>query len=82
MQLGGDDAWGLGLSLIPRPKGISADLSPGTFGHGGAYGTQVWCDPVKGTLFILMIQRQDIGNSDGSELRKKLQETAAKALAK
>jgi CubicO group peptidase (beta-lactamase class C family)/outer membrane protein assembly factor BamB len=77
---GGDDAWGLGMCVIPRPKGISEDLSPGTFGHGGAYGTQVWCDPVTGTLYILMIQRQDIGNSDGSDLRKKLQETAAKAL--
>ncbi|HVJ69766.1 MAG TPA: serine hydrolase, partial [Caulifigura sp.] len=75
------NGWGLGVCLVREPQGISAALSPGSFGHGGAYGTQVWCDPVKGTLYILMIQRQDIGNSDGSELRKLLQDTAAKALA-
>ena len=34
-------------------------LSPGTFGHGGAYGTQAWADPVKGVVYILMVQRPD-----------------------
>ena len=74
------NAWGLGMCLIREPQNVTAALSPGSFGHGGAYGTQVWCDPVKGTLYILMIQRQDIGNSDGSELRKVFQDTAAKAI--
>jgi CubicO group peptidase (beta-lactamase class C family) len=76
------NAWGLGMCLVREPQGVTADLSPGSFGHGGAYGTQVWCDPVQGTLYVLMIQRQDLGNSDASELRKRLQETAARALGK
>ena len=32
-------------------------LSPGTFGHGGAWGTQAWIDPVRGVAYILMVQR-------------------------
>lgn len=76
------NAWGLGMCLVREPQGVTAALSPGTFGHGGAYGTQVWCDPVQGTLYVLMIQRSDMGNSDGSELRKVFQDTAAKAFAR
>jgi outer membrane protein assembly factor BamB len=73
-------AWGLGVCLVREPQGVTAALSPGSFGHGGAYGTQVWCDPKSETLYILMIQRSDMGNSDGSELRKVFQDTAARAL--
>ncbi len=76
------NAWGLGICLVREPQGTTAALSPGSFGHGGAYGTQVWCDPVKGTLYLLLIQRSDIGNSDGSEIRKTLQDVAARALAR
>jgi len=74
------NAWGLGLCLVREPQNVTAALSPGSFGHGGAYGTQVWCDPVKGTLYILMIQRSDLGNGDASDIRKVFQNTAAKAL--
>ena len=55
-------------------------LSPGTFGHGGAYGTQAWIDPVKGVAYILMIQRAGLPNSDGSEVRLAFQRAAAAAL--
>jgi CubicO group peptidase (beta-lactamase class C family) len=54
-------------------------LSPGTFGHGGAYGTQGWVDPTKRRIYVLMIQRADLGNSDGSEIRGEFQRVAAKA---
>jgi CubicO group peptidase (beta-lactamase class C family) len=56
-------------------------LSPGTFGHGGAWGTQAWIDPVKGVAYILMVQRPG-GNSDASEVRRIFQQAAADALAK
>src|SRR5207237_1135100 len=39
------NAWGLGWCIIRQPQGVSAMLSPGTFGHGGAFGTQGWIDP-------------------------------------
>ncbi len=73
--------WGYGWSVVTEPQGVSAALSKGTYGHGGAYGTQVWCDPVKGTFHVLLIQRTGI-NSDASPMRQALHETAAAILAK
>ncbi len=75
------NAWGLGMCLVREPQGVTAALSPGSFGHGGAYGTQVWCDPVKEILYVLMVQRSDFGNSDASDLRKAFQDSAMAALA-
>ncbi len=73
--------WGLGWCLVRQPQGVTATLSPGSFGHGGAYGTQVWVDPVRGLVTVLMIQRSDLGNSDGSAIRQALHEAVARAVA-
>ncbi len=70
------NGWGLGWCVIREPQGVTAALSPGTFGHGGAYGTQAWIDPGKKRIYILMIQRADIANSDGSAIRRAFQEAA------
>ncbi|MEP7364594.1 MAG: serine hydrolase domain-containing protein [Acidobacteriota bacterium] len=69
-------AWGLTVGIVREPQGVTAMLSRGTFGHGGAYGTQAWVDPVKGVALILMIQR--VGNPDGdaSAMRRVFQEAA------
>ena len=56
-------------------------LSSGTFGHGGAFGTQGWVDPVTKTVYVLMIQRTELPNSDGSNIRKQFQKAAADAVA-
>jgi CubicO group peptidase (beta-lactamase class C family) len=69
-------AWGLAFGIVQKPTGITEMLSPGTFGHGGAYGTQVWIDPVKNRIFMLLIQRADLPNSDASEFRAAFQEAA------
>lgn len=71
------NGWGLGWCVVREPQGVSAALSPGSFGHGGAYGTQAWIDPVKNRVYLLMIQRADIGNGDASEIRRSFQEAAA-----
>jgi CubicO group peptidase (beta-lactamase class C family) len=55
-------------------------LSPGTFGHGGALGTQAWADPKLGMVFILLIQRTGFGNSDASDLRADFQELAVRSI--
>jgi CubicO group peptidase (beta-lactamase class C family) len=82
-QHGTKYGWGLGTSILRTPhEGVAAMLSPGTFGHGGAWGTQAWVDPVKGVAYVLMIQRSNLPNSDASEIRRAFQEAAAKALAK
>jgi CubicO group peptidase (beta-lactamase class C family) len=69
-------AWGLAVGIVRKPTGITENLSPGTFGHGGAYGTQVWIDPVKNRIYLLLIQRGDLPNSDASEFRTAFQDAA------
>jgi CubicO group peptidase (beta-lactamase class C family) len=74
------NGWGLGWCVVREPQGVSRMLSPGTFGHGGAFGTQGWVDPQREMIFVLMIQRTEFGNSDASEIREKLQDLAVKAV--
>lgn len=71
---------GLGWQLVGRPTGVTEMLSPGTYGHGGAFGTQGWIDPAKGMIFILMVQRSGFPNGDASDLRKSLQTIAVSAI--
>lgn len=70
------NAWGLGWCVIREPQGVSAALSPGTFGHGGMFGTQAWIDPVKKRFHLLLIQRAGLANSDGSDIRRAFHEAA------
>jgi len=73
--------WGLGTCVLITPhEGVPAMLSPGSFGHGGAWGTQAWIDPVKGVGYLLMVQRSNFPNSDASDVRRVFQEAAAKAI--
>jgi CubicO group peptidase (beta-lactamase class C family) len=75
--------WGLGTSILRTPhEGVAAMLSPGSYGHGGAWGTQAWIDPVKGVAYVLMVQRSNFPNSDASPVRGAFQQAAAKALIK
>jgi CubicO group peptidase (beta-lactamase class C family) len=80
---GANYGWGIATSILRTPHdGVASMLSPGTYGHGGAWGTQAWIDPVKGVAYILMIQRSGLPNSDGSDVRRAFQQAAATALAK
>jgi CubicO group peptidase (beta-lactamase class C family) len=75
--------WGIATCILKAPHdGVASMLSPGTYGHGGAWGTQAWIDPVKGVAYILMIQRSGLPNSDGSDVRRAFQQAAVAALAK
>ena len=76
------NGWGLGWCVIRKPQGVTSMLSPGTFGHGGAYGTQAWIDPAKKRIYILMVQRANFPNSDASEVRRGFQEAANEELSK
>jgi len=75
------NGWGLGCCVVRKPQGPTAALSPGSFGHGGAYGTQAWIDPVKKIAYVLMVQRSNFPNADASDLRRDFQAAAAAALA-
>ncbi len=74
------NGWGLGWCVVRAPQDVTGMLSPGTFGHGGAYGTQGWVDPVKKRILVLMYQRSDAGNSDGAPIRKDFQQAAVDGL--
>ena len=75
--------WGIGTCILRAPhEGVTAMLSPGTFGHGGAWGTQAWIDPVRGVAFILMVQRSNFPNADASDVRRAFQQAAVDALGK
>lgn len=75
--------WGIGTCVLKQPhEGLAEMLSPGTFGHGGAWGTQAWIDPKKHLIYVLIVQRANFPNSDASPVREAFQKAAAKALAK
>jgi CubicO group peptidase (beta-lactamase class C family) len=74
------NGWGLGFCLVREPVGVTEMLSPGTFGHGGAFGTQGWIDPKQEMIFILLVARQNFGSGDASELRADLQHIAVGAI--
>jgi CubicO group peptidase (beta-lactamase class C family) len=73
---------GLGFHVVGEPQAVTEHLSPGTFGHGGAFGTQAWIDPVKKRAYVLLIQRTDLKNSDQSDIRREFQKAASEAYAK
>jgi CubicO group peptidase (beta-lactamase class C family) len=82
-QRGTNYGWGIGTCILRTPhEGLAAMLSPGTFGHGGAWGTQAWIDPIKGVAYLLFVQRANFPNSDASEVRQVFQQAAASALAR
>lgn len=74
--------WGIGTCILREPhKGVAEMLSPGTFGHGGAWGTQAWIDSLEGVAYVLMVQRSNFPNSDASDVRRAFQQAAANALS-
>ncbi|MFO0921158.1 MAG: serine hydrolase domain-containing protein [Pirellulales bacterium] len=73
------NGWGIGCCVVKNPQGVTEALSSGSFGHGGAYGTQAWIDPVKNRIYLLMVQRSNFPNSDASDLRRDFQNAAVKA---
>jgi CubicO group peptidase (beta-lactamase class C family) len=75
-------SFGYGWAVVREPKGVTAKLSAGTFGHGGAFGTQGWVDPAQDLFVVLLIQRTGLANADASIMRQTLQELAVDAIKK
>jgi CubicO group peptidase (beta-lactamase class C family) len=70
------NGWGLGVCIVRQPQGVTEMLSPGTFGHGGAFGTQAWVDMNRGVALIIMIQRSNFKNADDTPVRLAFQKAA------
>ncbi len=78
----GGMSFGFGWAVVKEPKGVTETLAAGSYGHGGAFGTQGWIDPAAGRFFVLLIQRTDIVNGDASTYRAEFQKLAVEAMTK
>ncbi len=75
--------WGLGVFIVRAPhEGLTAPLSVGTFGHPGAWGTDMIVDPVKGVVYVMMIQRSNLPDNFENEPARIFVQAADAALAK
>jgi CubicO group peptidase (beta-lactamase class C family) len=54
-------AYGLAWEVVDDPMGELDGHRMGSYGHGGAFGTQGWIDPKSGLISILLIQSADDG---------------------
>ncbi len=72
--------FGLGWAVVREPRGVTEMLTAGSYGHGGAYGTQAWIDPKAQMFLVLLIQRAGLPNADASDIRKAFQATAVAAI--
>jgi CubicO group peptidase (beta-lactamase class C family) len=55
----GGTGYGLTFEIVNQPEGTLLLHSPGTFGHGGAFGTEGWMDPTNDLIRIAMVQMSD-----------------------
>jgi CubicO group peptidase (beta-lactamase class C family) len=62
----GGTGYGLTFEIVNRPEGTLLLHSPGTFGHGGAFGTEGWIDPKNDLIRIAMVQ---VSDSSGGSVR-------------
>jgi CubicO group peptidase (beta-lactamase class C family) len=67
--------WGLGWSVVKNAEGALALPSPGSYGHGGRYGTYFIVDPAREMIAIFMIHREG-----GSEERNAFVQMAFSAV--
>jgi CubicO group peptidase (beta-lactamase class C family) len=54
-------AYGLTWEVVDEPFGELIGHTKGTYGHGGAFGTQGWIDPSNKLIKIMLIQRSNGG---------------------
>ncbi len=76
--------WGLGFCVVQDPKAMEANvmLTPYSFGHGGAFGTNSWADPTRGIVYVMMLERDKMGNPDNSPMHIAFQTLASDAMGK
>src|SRR5579872_2163795 len=55
----GGTGYGLTFEIVNHPEGTLLLHSPGTFGHGGAFGTEGWIDPKNDLIRIMLVQVSD-----------------------
>ena len=68
--------WGLGWSILRGPGATLTLSSMGTFGHGGAFGTQGWVDPAKNLVGVFMLQNSGGGSEPVHEAFREMTNAA------
>jgi CubicO group peptidase (beta-lactamase class C family) len=81
LKAGFNDGMGYGyaVAVVREPKGITENLTPGSFGHGGAFGTHSWADPGQDLVLVLLIARTGIA-VETSPYRRDVQAAAVAAV--
>jgi CubicO group peptidase (beta-lactamase class C family) len=64
--------FGLGWGVVRHPWGVTEGLSPGAFGHTGAFGTHAWIDPKQDLFVVLLIQRVGLLNPSDTGMARDL----------
>lgn len=73
-------SFGYGFAVVKEPKGVTSMLSAGSYGHGGAFGTQGWLDPKQDLFVIILVARAGMPGGDAHELRRAVQQIAVDAI--
>ena len=72
----GGTGYGLTFEIVNRPEGTLLLHSPGTFGHGGAFGTEGWIDPSNDLIRIMLVQNSDAGGNAARSVVMQIGEAA------
>jgi CubicO group peptidase (beta-lactamase class C family) len=75
----GGTGYGLTFEIVNKPEGTLLLHPPGTFGHGGAFGTEGWIDPLNDLIRICMVQLSD---GTGSQARAVVMQIGEAAVEK
>jgi CubicO group peptidase (beta-lactamase class C family) len=71
-------AYGLTWEVVDQTFGELTGHTKGTYGHGGAFGTQGWIDPTNHLIEILLIQRSNGGTDSLRDSFQTMAEAAVK----
>jgi CubicO group peptidase (beta-lactamase class C family) len=72
----GGTGYGLTFEIVNQPEGTLLLHSPGTFGHGGAFGTEGWMDPAHDLVRISLVQLSDGSGSTARSVVMQIGEAA------
>jgi CubicO group peptidase (beta-lactamase class C family) len=68
--------YGLAWTVVKDPRGTLQYQSLGTFGHGGAFGTEGWIDVKKDLVGVFLIQRDSGGDGEEANVFKTMSAAA------
>ncbi|MGE5608743.1 MAG: serine hydrolase domain-containing protein [Bacillota bacterium] len=77
-----ESGYGLGWSTTRKAASATNTVSPGGFGHGGAYSTNMWIDPQQQRVLIFMVQHAGYPGTDGGKILPTFTKAAIDAFGK